>query len=107
MLNPLDTHAAADRSDAEDQAYDSAWTTIATLDGKTLFESGAVDVDALLDAFNLPGVFVDTTCGCTDWDSLGPGEQNRWEQLAAVIRWFGYDRLDEDLAAGHADQLAA
>lgn len=106
-MNPLDTYAPADASAAEEAAYDNAANTISKLDGEALFNSGAVDIDSLLDAFNLPDVFIDTIGAGVTWGDLSEGEQDNWADLAAVIRAFGYERLDEDKATEHAGNLAA
>lgn len=106
-MNQLDTYAPADATAAEGSAYDNAARTIGALTGEALFNSGAVDIDGLLDAFNLPDVFIDTNVTGVTWGGLSEGERDNWADLAHVIRAFGYDRLDEDKATAHAGNLAA
>lgn len=106
-MNQLDTYAPADASASEAAAYDNAANTIGKLDGETLFNSGAVDIDSLLDAFNLPDVFIDTNGAGVTWGDLSEGEKDNWADLAHAIRAFGFDRLSEDKATEHAGNLAA
>lgn len=109
MLNQLDTYAPADATDAEESAYENAARTIAKLDGRALFESGilAMDgTDGMFDCLDLPRIFDASLAGDT-WDDMAPDEHTRWDALAAVIRAFALDRLDEEKAAEHAEFLAA
>lgn len=103
-MNQLDLHAVPDVSDAEESAYEKAVDRITSMDGRALFESSAVDVDALLDAFGLPDVFDSSLAGDT-WADMAPDEKARWGLLAHVLRDFAHDRLDERLCMVHADRI--
>lgn len=102
-MNKLDLYAVPDATDAEEAAFENAETIIDRLDGQTLFESGAVDVESLFNVFDLPDVFADTDRA---WHAMSLGEQKRWDALADVIQRFAFDRLDYDKTVEHADDLA-
>lgn len=105
-MNKLDLYAVPDTTDAEECAYENAENIIGAFTGRDLFESGTVDIDSLLDAFGMPDVF-DSSLAGDKWDDMTPDEQGRWGVLLIALRQFAYDRLDDEKAMRHADDLAA
>ena len=98
-MNQLDTYAVPDADPAVDTLLAECEARIAAFDGRRLFESGAHDIDAELDALDLPDVFSPEREQPKTWDDMTPDDHARWDALAAAIRMFAEDRLDHERVA--------
>lgn len=85
-------------SDAAEEAYAKMTKRIGAITGKALYESGTVDVDAMLDYYEL-AVF-DRHDDEIPWDSLSAMAQAIWNALAEIYAYFGHDLVSEDLVEG-------
>ena len=96
-----------DATTLEEGALQKAHDRIAAMDGRALFESGNFTLDGqdgLFDMFGLPDVF-DASLAGDSWDAMTPDEHDRWDALAAALRDFAFDRLDDQHVMDHADRI--
>lgn len=96
-----------DATTLEENALQKAHDRIAAVDGRALFESGNFTLDGhdgLFDMFGLPDVFDDEHVA-QSWLEMTPDERDRWDALAAVLRAFAFDRLDDQAVMDHADHI--
>lgn len=101
-MNPLDTHAAPDVSDAEEAAYDDRLQQLGQIDGRAIHAEDGDTIDALLDLvrdilptppghdlFNVPPAN-------TPWSELDEHDRLMWSTLATAIRGIAVCYLDEE-----------
>lgn len=97
-----DPRAPWNETDDDEDAREEAWAQmtkrVGAITGKSLYESGSVDIDAMLEFYELP-VF-NPHDDKKPWDELTAIDRANWNGLAEIYAFFGHDLISEELVEG-------